>query len=41
MIAAAENSPRMLVMTWLRKDFEEQCADELTAALSLMAGDTE
>lgn len=33
MIEAAEASPDMLVMAWLRKDFEEQCGEELAAVL--------
>ena len=38
LIAAAEDSPKELVMTWLREDFEKQCGDELTAALSVLSG---
>ena len=41
LIAAVEESPKMLVMTWLRKDFEKQCGDELTAALSVLAEEVE
>ncbi len=35
MIEAAEESPDTLVMTFLRKDFEEQCGEELAAVLEL------
>lgn len=41
MIAEADDSPTMLVMTWLRKDFENQCGDKLEAALSVLAGEAE
>lgn len=41
LIAAADNSPKMLVMAWLRKEFEKQCGNELTAALSVLAENTE
>ena len=41
LIAAAKDSPKMLVMAWLRKDFEKQCDDELAAALSVLAEEAE
>ncbi len=41
LIAAAEDSPKTLVMTWLRKDFEKQCGDRLTAALSVLRGEAQ
>lgn len=37
LIAAAEDSPKTLVTTWLRKDFEKQCGDEIAEVLSALA----